>query len=287
LLVKVILLFTSIMMVSTAVDAHDYAVEVDSSAWFVEPTPLSCRLRQDVAHYGRVVFEKLSGKDQNFKLSTLRHVPQAGVVEIEAITPVWRHPYQSKSLARVKGSVGVTPVQVGDNLASTLLNQLLQGMEPVFTHAGWEASHSVSIKASPVNFSEAYSAYLDCINQLFPVGFETVERTSILFDTDKSNVKKLYKKRLKLVVDYMALDPEVNAIYVDGHTDEIGRRGYNWDLSQRRSESVRKVLLELGVPDDQIIVRYHGETMPIAANFPTTERSKNRRVTLRLDRENL
>jgi sodium-type flagellar protein MotY len=76
-------------------------------------------------------------------------------------------------------------------------------------------------------------------------------------------------------------------VVIDGHTDSVGREGYNWDLSRRRAEAVRAVLIQSGVPEDQVVLRYHGESLPIAPNSLKSGRDRNRRVTLRLEREML
>ena len=74
----------------------------------------------------------------------------------------------------------------------------------------------------------------------------------------------------------------MTAIYVDGHTDNTGRRIYNRRLSKARAEAVRDYLARNGLSEDVIRTRYHGERYPVVKNSTTKNKSKNRRTTVRL-----
>ncbi|MEJ2669728.1 MAG: OmpA family protein [Gammaproteobacteria bacterium] len=250
---------------SMPLQAHDYLADVDQSAWFVEPSPLMCRLRH----------------------SSRRAVEVVETASFETWAPAWRHDAAPQQLGVVAGEVGTQPVHAGAALASTLLDELEMGLFPVITHRGWRPGHRVQVAISAVNFQDAYVAFQDCLAGLFPVGFDQVERTSVLFAVDKDVVTEMYLKHIQLIARYMMIDASVRAVVIDGHTDSVGRAGYNWDLSRRRAEAVRAVLIQSGVPEDQVVLRYHGESLPIAPNSLKSGRDRNRRVTLRLEREML
>ena len=63
-----------------------------------------------------------------------------------------------------------------------------------------------------------------------------------------------------------------------GHTDSVGSEAYNQQLSQRRAESVRNYLLDLGVDPDQLTAVGYGESKPIRSNDTEEGRERNRRV---------
>ena len=69
-------------------------------------------------------------------------------------------------------------------------------------------------------------------------------------------------------------------VVVEGHTDERGSREYNIGLGERRSQSVRRVLMLQGAQDSQIITVSFGEECP--AEFGSSEDAwaKNRRVEI-------
>jgi OmpA-OmpF porin, OOP family len=69
-------------------------------------------------------------------------------------------------------------------------------------------------------------------------------------------------------------------IELQGHTDSSGSDAYNLKLSQDRADAVRALLVEQGVPADQVVARGYGETKPIAENTTTDGRARNRRVVM-------
>ena len=46
---------------------------------------------------------------------------------------------------------------------------------------------------------------------------------------------------------------EAKSIALTGHTDRVGAPAFNRRLAARRAETVRKALLELGIPEDRIV----------------------------------
>ena len=67
-----------------------------------------------------------------------------------------------------------------------------------------------------------------------------------------------------------------------GHTDNVGSAASNLALSKKRAESVKLFLMEHGVLESHLIVKYFGETVPIADNNTAEGRQKNRRVHLEI-----
>jgi len=67
---------------------------------------------------------------------------------------------------------------------------------------------------------------------------------------------------------------------IQGHTDASGDAELNRQLSQKRAESVRATLIQLGVAADRLTAVGYGEDVPIADNGTSVGRSTNRRVEL-------
>lgn len=63
-----------------------------------------------------------------------------------------------------------------------------------------------------------------------------------------------------------------------GHTDSVGADEYNRELSQRRAESVRNYLIDLGVSQNQMTAKGYGESEPVRSNDTEEGRERNRRV---------
>ena len=67
-------------------------------------------------------------------------------------------------------------------------------------------------------------------------------------------------------------------VEVQGHTDNVGKRDYNIDLSERRAQAVRTYLIEKGVPATRLSAHGYGPDVPMADNKTKDGRAKNRRV---------
>jgi outer membrane protein OmpA-like peptidoglycan-associated protein len=72
-------------------------------------------------------------------------------------------------------------------------------------------------------------------------------------------------------------------IRIEGHTDNVGKRRENLELSQARAEAVRDYLVKEGIPEDQLRAIGYGQKRPIASNSTRAGRTLNRRVEFRID----
>ena len=110
-----------------------------------------------------------------------------------------------------------------------------------------------------------------------------LDSRSLNFDFDKSNVKAEYYGILENLKSYMEYnDYEVSII---GHTDYMGTDAYNIALGQRRADSVKSKLIEMGLSSDRIVsTSSRGESEPIATNDTEDGRAENRRIEFQLVR---
>jgi OOP family OmpA-OmpF porin len=100
----------------------------------------------------------------------------------------------------------------------------------------------------------------------------------VLFDFDKSNIKKGYYNDVDNLVEAMKQHPELNVV-IEGHTDNVGKAAYNKKLSQRRANAVKKYMVEKGGIDaNRLTAKGFGLEKPIASNKTKDGRAKNRRV---------
>ena len=67
-------------------------------------------------------------------------------------------------------------------------------------------------------------------------------------------------------------------ILIEGHTDSRGADNYNVSLSIKRVEKIRKLMHDMGVPDDRISVVGYGEEVATHDNTTNEGRQLNRRV---------
>ncbi|MFJ7798348.1 OmpA family protein [Pseudomonas sp. NPDC096950] len=72
----------------------------------------------------------------------------------------------------------------------------------------------------------------------------------------------------------------IERVRVDGHTDASGKETYNQQLSLRRAKSVGKVLVAVGMKEENIKLQGLGSKEPVASNDTPAGRTENRRVSI-------
>jgi outer membrane protein, adhesin transport system len=111
-------------------------------------------------------------------------------------------------------------------------------------------------------------------------GGKVAFRMDAKFEFQSSEISDEYQKDLKDAAEFLRKYPAVEAV-IEGHTDYIGTREYNLDLSQRRAEAVRRYLIDVyDVSPSRLKAKGWGEEKPIADNETDEGRSLNRRVEL-------
>jgi len=103
------------------------------------------------------------------------------------------------------------------------------------------------------------------------------------FDFDKAVVKPKYNKDIQSVAEVMKKYPDLK-IVIEGHTDNIGGKKYNLNLSQKRAEAVKNVMVtKYNIDPSRITAKGFGLSKPIASNATKEGRQKNRRVEAAVD----
>lgn len=104
------------------------------------------------------------------------------------------------------------------------------------------------------------------------------------FQTNSAAILPDSNTLLEEVADTINRHPEITAVEIQGHTDNVGAPASNMTLSQSRAEAVREALIRLGVPADKLTARGFGQTRPIRPNLTAVGRTANRRVEFHLTR---
>ncbi len=100
----------------------------------------------------------------------------------------------------------------------------------------------------------------------------------VQFATNSAEVREEFIPEVQKVADFMQQFDQTR-VTVEGHTDSSGAAAYNQQLSQRRAESVRQVLIErFGLSADRVEAVGYGEERPTASNDTADGRERNRRV---------
>jgi outer membrane protein OmpA-like peptidoglycan-associated protein len=112
--------------------------------------------------------------------------------------------------------------------------------------------------------------------------YRPVAETSVLFGFDKDNLTKQAKEELDQLATSVS-STKGYIITVEGGTDSVGSSEYNYDLSQRRANSVIQYLAsEKQIPAHKIYLIGLGKDKPVETNKTAEGRKKNRRVEVHL-----
>jgi peptidoglycan-associated lipoprotein len=102
----------------------------------------------------------------------------------------------------------------------------------------------------------------------------------IYFDFDQSEMRPEYTDLLARHATHLANNPGTSA-RLEGHADERGSREYNIGLGERRSQTVRRMMLIQGASANQISTVSFGEERPAAVGSDEEAYSLNRRVEIK------
>lgn len=108
-----------------------------------------------------------------------------------------------------------------------------------------------------------------------------VLKGDVSFDTNSSVVRPGLYGELDRIASVLVQYPQT-LIRIEGHTDNVGSEAHNMDLSRRRAEAVKNLLVQRGVDGSRMEVVAFGESTPVATNDTEAGRQKNRRVELKI-----
>jgi outer membrane protein OmpA-like peptidoglycan-associated protein len=112
--------------------------------------------------------------------------------------------------------------------------------------------------------------------------YRPVAETSVKFGFNKDNLTPKAKEALDQLAGTIA-STKGYIIALEGSTDSVGSSEYNYELSQRRANSVIQYLAsKFNVPAHKIYVIGLGKDKPVETNKTSAGRADNRRVDVRL-----
>lgn len=111
-----------------------------------------------------------------------------------------------------------------------------------------------------------------------------LSKRSIYFDYDSASVKEDDKPLVSAHAKFLT-DNRSRKMTIQGNTDERGSREYNISLGQRRADSVKRMMMLLGVTDSQVETVSFGEEKPAVQGGDEGSWAKNRRADIVYDGE--
>ncbi|PIS10944.1 MAG: hypothetical protein COT73_06675, partial [Bdellovibrio sp. CG10_big_fil_rev_8_21_14_0_10_47_8] len=102
---------------------------------------------------------------------------------------------------------------------------------------------------------------------------------NIRFSTSKADLPAASLTTLSKVKDALT-DLSAEKVIVEGHTDSVGTKEINQQISEKRAEAVSKYLTAQGVPASEIQTVGYGFEKPLMSNKTKEGRATNRRVDI-------
>jgi outer membrane protein OmpA-like peptidoglycan-associated protein len=270
-------------MVATPVLALTFQTPLESVEWAVVGDRFECRLTQPVKGFGQGEFVRRAGESPIFKMQSHERWLGRGSATLLAAAAPWQTGLRDINLGPVIVAHSGDALQSSQVQAGRLLTALIEGRGPMIRHRTGEGD-ALEVRLLPAHFADAYQRYLTCTANLLPYSFDQLKQTRIAFVDTNMLLSESAKGRLNAIVEFLKEDPTVNQIELDGHSDSWGNRLSNRDLSRRRALTVKEYLVEQGIAEEQIIVRFHGERYPLKPNNSAANRALNRRVNVVLSR---
>jgi len=106
---------------------------------------------------------------------------------------------------------------------------------------------------------------------------DIVLQEDIFFEFDKATLTLGARETLTKNGQWLRTNSDV-AITIEGHCDERGTNGYNLALGERRAESVKMFLADLGVDQSRLATISYGEERPMDRGHGEAVWASNRRA---------
>ena len=106
---------------------------------------------------------------------------------------------------------------------------------------------------------------------------DMVMQEDIYFEFDKSTLTPSAQDNLLRKAEWLRENP-MKTITIEGHCDERGTNEYNLALGDRRAESAKAFLADLGIDPSRITTISYGEERPVDPRSDEEAWAKNRRA---------
>ena len=107
---------------------------------------------------------------------------------------------------------------------------------------------------------------------------EAPDLKTVYFDLDRADIRSDARRALKSNASEIMGNGSWRKVVLEGHCDERGSEEYNMALGERRSDAVKRYLMDLGLPGSKIVTVSYGEDRPGVRGRGESAWQANRRV---------
>lgn len=126
-------------------------------------------------------------------------------------------------------------------------------------------------------FTEIKNAFPDAQVKIINDSIKIIFPNNIMFQTGTSEIKPEFGSKIIRLSKILNKYQETNML-VTGHTDDSGTEESNNQLSLKRADNVKDILLKNGVITSRLFTWGLGQKSPIVPNDSEEHRMMNRRV---------
>ncbi len=260
-------------------------VPMDLSTWLYKGNKFECNLMHSNIPEGKFYFRA----EPNNRVSFIADVHNNNNKWNGAVLLSESAPWEGELLKKEEASLAFTSATnqfAFSHGIESLLASISSGSWVTLSLSGSEGSALSSITLPTIQIQNALTSFNQCRDQLPKLSYSQARDVNLPFQFGQKTLSRSQQSTLAALYSYISVDDRVTKILVDGHTDNVGSQLANLNVSRQRAEQVAEALVQQGVDRSLIEVRAHGSRYPIASNNTQAGQAKNRRVTLRLVRDN-
>lgn len=131
-----------------------------------------------------------------------------------------------------------------------------------------------------VDTTQSASTVYNIALEKIQVGSEVVLK-NIFYQTNAFTLEGRSTAELEKLARFLHKNPAM-VIEIQGHTDNVGSKSYNRELSENRAKTVYEALLQLGVQTKQLVFQGYGDSQAVADNNTEAGRAINRRTQFKV-----
>ncbi len=259
---------------------------MDISRWEYKGGKFECELENTFFPHGKFYFRTNVKNNISFVSSFVEQDKKYTKAKLYMQSNNWGE--QTKQLIDIVDVTSISNVVFNRNV-DFLLKALIHGnwVKVELEHNKNEKNISstskfISYLLPTIEFEKSYQSFTECSSNLPLMNYENARTLTLNYGIGKHELSKAQYKTLSNFYSYYHKDKEISQVLLDGYTDNTGSRLTNLTLAKSRVDMVKETLAALGIREDKMQVRFHGDRLPLVGNETEAQRQKNRRVTVRL-----
>ncbi len=276
----------SIMLIfpNFAYSSDSLTIPMDLSHWKYKGSNFECNLMHSSSLVGKFYFRSKTKESLSF-ISEVKYKNNKWLnATLSSVNAPWMQAELSTLVSSFTAQRPTKRFEFRDEV-KVLLDAVGNGWWIMLSLGGSNASALSEVKIPTIQIKKALSAFNACRERLPKLSFSQARDIVMPFKFGQKVLSRHQQNKLDALYSYVSVDNRVKKILIDGHADKVGSNLANLSVSRKRAQQVADALIARGIRSDMLEVRAHGSRYPVASNNTAKGQAKNRRVTIRLVRD--